>query len=303
MQTSHNAIGQTNLLDREKTARYVSVFLFASWCYSAFSGTLVHQLEKPVWPWLYADPSYWTLFFTGIPNRITQNLSLAYTFDSAILFSIMALFLVPDRVWMARILWCLFGIYVITLNAYGMHHASNKAGLWWMITPFCFRDLKRVTWVWQALRYYALFIFVAAAGWKISRGAWLHPNQGILIVQKNLIQYVFEFPNQPLAKLYQWVFAHPAVANALYLIGVLLEGSFMVGYFTKKWDRVLIGFAWILCIGFWWMADAFIFELLVLFLTLLPAHRVMLPTKLDASIPVDTSHKILSQSSDNNNAP
>jgi hypothetical protein len=295
MQISHNSIGQTQLLDRAKMARYVALFLLVSWCYSAYSGTLIHQLEKPVWPWLYADPSYWILFFTGIPTGISENQLVAWIFDISLLTGIVGLARMPSRVWIARILWLLMGIYIITLNAYGMHHASNKAGLWWMITPFCFKDIQRVTWVWQALRYYALFIFVAAAGWKIGRGAWLHPNQGILILQKNLMQYVYECPNQPLAKLYQWIFAHPSVANSLYLLGMVIESSFILGFFTKKWDWLLIGFALILCIGFWWMADAFIFELLILFLTLLPSPWVMLPTKHDPTKPVDTNPRILSQ--------
>ena len=57
--------------------------------------------------------------------------------------------------------------------------------------------------------------------------------------------------------------------NALYIVGFVLEGTFIIGFFTKKYDKYLLILSFILITGFWFLADAVFFQLLILNLTLI----------------------------------
>jgi len=49
------------------------------------------------------------------------------------------------------------------------------------------------------------------------------------------------------------------------------EGSFLVGFFTKKLDGLLVGIFFLLIAGFWFFADAFLGELLLFTIAFIPA--------------------------------
>ena len=41
-------------------------------------------------------------------------------------------------------------------------------------------------------------------------------------------------------RFYSWLIAHPAPSQTLYIAGALLEASFLIGFFTRRFDRWLI---------------------------------------------------------------
>jgi hypothetical protein len=123
--------------------------------------------------------------------------------------------------------------------------------------------------MWQALRYYTLFIFVSAFLWKLCRLTFLNKDHGLLIMKNNLTSYIYYHPDSFFSDMYHWLFQYPGITNALYISGVILEGVFIIGFFTKKYDFWLLILSLVLITGFWFMADAFFFQLLVLSFTLI----------------------------------
>jgi hypothetical protein len=53
------------------------------------------------------------------------------------------------------------------------------------------------------------------------------------------------------------------------IAGLLLEGIYVIGFFTKKYDKFFFFLGFISHILFWFIADAFLFPILILNITLL----------------------------------
>jgi len=101
----------------------------------------------------------------------------------------------------------------------------------------------------EGARYYFLYLFVSAAVWKITRGAAFNVEElsNILLFQHadiltaNGTSSGFSSIASPAGHWYAWLIDHPRISYSLYLGSVLLEASFIIGFFTRRWDRVLLG--------------------------------------------------------------
>jgi hypothetical protein len=94
-----------------------------------------------------------------------------------------------------------------------------------------------------ACRYYFLYIFVSAAVWKLARGAVFNGQE----MSRILLLHHTDLLTGPCTSLacrtYSWLIRHAAISQALYIGSVLLEASFLAGFFTRRWDRWLIALA------------------------------------------------------------
>jgi len=260
--------------ERKRIARIVFSLFLLSLVWSFFSNTLLHQLCRPVIKYPYVDPTYWAMNWLRIPEMITDNYLLAWIFDGLLISSCVLSLLFPDKRIFVWSLIILFFIYFITYNTYGVWHTGNKIGLLLIAIPFAVRDNKSFNYLWQGLRYFLLFSFSCAFLWKFFRFSWLYADEGILIMKKNAAAYLYFKPNTWLAHLYEWFLQHPGLLQFLYIAGVVLEGVFIIGFFTRKADRYLFILSILLVLGFWFMAEAHFFELLILNLTLIPPHFI-----------------------------
>ena len=69
-----------------------------------------------------------------------------------------------------------------------------------------------------------------------------------------------------------------------FIAGTILEGLFIVGFFTRKYDKYLLIFSIFLPLGFWFTADAYFFEFLILSLTLVNFHALYAPRRFANSL-------------------
>ena len=92
-------------------------------------------------------------------------------------------------------------------------------------------------------RYYFLYLFVSAAIWKIARGAVFNSEEMSRILLLHHTDLLTGTCSTITCRMYNWLIAHPAPAQALYIGGVLLEASFALGFFTRRYDRLLIALA------------------------------------------------------------
>jgi hypothetical protein len=262
--------------ERDRMARLVFSLILCSLIGSFFANTLVHQLHQPVVKYPYADPTYWAMHFLQIPETIAGNEVVAWLFDIALVGSCALALRYPRRRWLIAAFVILLFIYFITYNTFGTHHTGNKMGILFIAIPFIAADIRSFNFLWQGLRYFILFGYSCAATWKLVRLSWLHANQGILILQKNIAGYLYFNPNTWLADMYHRVLQYPALLQCLYITGIILEAVFVIGFFTKKADRFLFVTSIVLVIGFWFMADAYFFELLILSMPLLNYKQLLL---------------------------
>lgn len=119
---------------------------------------------------------------------------------------------------------------------------SIEIFLAWMLVPllFCTKDLPGFYLRMHMLRILFILFFFSAALWKIKSGAIFSLDQmsGILVAQHT--SYLIDPQPSTFKAVLNYLIAHPPVSYVFYLLGFLAEFSFAIGFFTKKFDKVLM---------------------------------------------------------------
>jgi len=246
--------------------------------FAIFSNTLIHQLQSPVLKFAYLDPTFWVMHLLKIPEFISSHFYVALFWDTMLFATCISVIIFPGKKWLILVFIVFYFVYYVIFNSYGTHHTHSLVPF--LITPVAFLFSKKsFSFVWRGLRYFLLFAYSAAFLWKFFRYSWLQNNQGVLILKKNLAAYLYFDSHSLLAKNYWWSLNHPFFLQVIFLSGFILEGVFIIGFFTTKYDRILFFVSLLLPFGFWFMADAVFYEMAILSLTLLPHATIAKLTK------------------------
>jgi len=241
--------------------------------FAAFSNTLIHQLQGPVLKFPYVDPTFLLMHILKIPQWVASNLLVAWFWDIALFATCIGVILFPAKKWLVSIFIFFYIVYYIIFNSYGAHHTHSLAAF--LITPVVFLfSKKNFSLAWQGLRYFLLFAYSAAFLWKFFRFSWLQGEQGILILKRNLTAYLYFNSGTFLSRIYWWFLDHPFLIKVIFLAGFVMEGLFLIGFLTHKFDKGLFIISLLLPVGFWFLSDAVFYEMMVLSLTLLPAEII-----------------------------
>jgi glycosyltransferase involved in cell wall biosynthesis len=89
-------------------------------------------------------------------------------------------------------------------------------------------------------RYYFLYIFASAAIWKVARGTVFNGEQMSRILLVHHADLLTGTCTSLSCRFYSWLIAHPPLSQTLYIASALLEASFILGFFTRRFDRWLI---------------------------------------------------------------
>ncbi|WP_147202564.1 hypothetical protein [Segetibacter aerophilus] len=131
----------------------------------------------------------------------------------------------------------------IYIQCYTLYPTSSIEGfIAWLLFPFLLMctELRSFYFILHALRYFFLFFFASAAAWKFVQGGIFSIEQmsGILLFQHK--EYLASSPHSWYASFIYWLISHTYISYSLYLAATILELSFAIGFFTKKYDCFLI---------------------------------------------------------------
>lgn len=247
-------------------------FLLLLLIYEYVSKGLVSQLQSPSLIYSNIDITYLLFNFFGVLDFIVTHYWVAVTFDISLFITCLLCIFKPQKIIFPVLFLCLYFIYFIVYSNYGGHHLHSKIGALLICVPFLFKE-KSFVLMWEALRYYVLFIMSCAFLWKFFRGAWIAQGHGVELIRQNWIPILYRKPHYLLRDFYFFIFNHPHIADILFTTGTILEGSFIIGFFTKKYDKLLCVIFIALIISFQITTDAFMFELLILLLTFLYSNK------------------------------
>lgn len=266
---------EDRLQDKEFSLRYITILcrivfaiILIDLTLAGFSSVLAHQLQSPVLKFPYVDPTFWAMHLMHIPEFMTSHFYVSWALDILLFGTCIGALIFPEKKWIIALFIMSYFVYYIIFNSFGAHHTHSRIPILMAPVPFLFSK-KSFSYAWEALRYFTIFSYSAAFLWKFFRFSWLNDNQGILILKKNLAPYLYFNPDTFLAEVYVWFLNNPAWLNFIFFTGFILEGIFIIGFFTKKYDRYLFYISLLLPVGFWFLADALFFEQIVLSLTLL----------------------------------
>ena len=250
-------------------ARYFYLSCVAIFSVYFLSNTLFSQLSQPVIIDPGIDNTYWLFHWLGIPHRVTHSQLWSAVLDICLFFVPVAASVISRRRVYAVVFSVLVLIYQVTISTYSTHHYHALVGVLFLSIPFWFRPGTRFALTWESVRYYFFFIFASASLWKLFRGSAFDPHQmsGILMAQH--AQYIYDYPDTIFSHIYSYLISHYQVSFSILITVVLIQLSFIGGFFTRKYDRIyLILLVAFVILNYFIMhiysADLFIFVLVLL---------------------------------------
>lgn len=233
-----------------------------------FSHALLSQMGKPHVFAHQSDLIYRTLCIIQIPQFLTAHTYTAFIFDVS-LFALPIMFLLTRKNYWAVAFSIVAVVYFLTYNIITGHHYHGLIGLLVISIPFWWSRGEKFELTWQGARYYFLYIFASAACWKIMRGSVFYPEQMSHILKAQHLDLLLQHPPGFQAQFIQYLIAHPQVSHILLLVNVAVQLTFLVGFFTKRFDTHLFVLAVVFCVANYFVMSIISAELLILGLTLL----------------------------------
>lgn len=241
--------------------------------YRFLSHALFTGMLNPVYSFQQKETWYHILFSSNIPQFITGNYLLSATLDLS-LFIFPVLFLLRwQRAWAVAFSVVLL-LYFFTFNLVTGHHYHGLVGAILITIPFWTKNETRFNLLWEAVRYYWLYIFASAALWKILRGSVFYTEQLSNILKSQQLDLLLQQPDSFQAQVAQYLIANPQVSHGVLVVNVLVQLCFAVGFFTRKFDTALFILALVFCAANYFVMSIVSAELLILNLTLLNWEKV-----------------------------
>lgn len=184
--------------------------------------------------------------------------------------------------------WCYIQCY--TLYPAG---PSIQGFIGWLLFPILLLSTGEETFafLWKGLRYFFLFFFASAGIWKFVQGGIFNGMQMSAILAAQHVDLLASSPESLQAHVFTWLINHPAVSYGLYAGAAALELSFITGFFTRRYDRVLAGVFVVFLLADYLLMHIDYSDTLPLLLTLLipkqsPGSRGSVPVSTSAIPPV-----------------
>lgn len=220
------------------------------------------------------DPSYWLLMILHIPQFIVGNKVAAITFDLVLFISAMLSVIKPSQIWSVRVFYVFYFIYFMLFNLLVGHHYAN-VGILVLGFPFMFKYNSKFALVLACSRYYFLFILASAAFWKIWRGSLFHTDQLISILQGKNSMTVITSDHSLLSQFFFFIGTHQGLAIAIWILMGVIELSFLIGFFTYRFDAMLMTSYLLFVAGGFLIVGIFNMENLLMLITLFPVIKMI----------------------------
>lgn len=225
-------------------------------------------------PLLYqeVDPTYWLFMSLKLPQLITVRFPLL--FDGLLLLACVCSILWPRQNRSAIAFFALHFIYFVLYNMLAGHHYINT-GLLFMSFPFVFSSGRSVAFAFAFVRLIFCFMMATAALWKIGRGTLFHTEQVAALLLPGHIAYSVSGSGSLRAIATAWLLQHPPMAHLAWVVLIFLEAVFAVGFFTLRYDRLLLLSYLLFVAGGWALFDIYNYENLLFLLALAPVVKAV----------------------------
>lgn len=226
-----------------KVLKAYCIIFYILMIYKWLNGFFLYQL-RPSFFYTRQDLVTWIFMQTGLHQWLLNNPAAWPLFD-IIFYSLPLLLLIANKtkkfetaaaIIMLVVNWC----YVQCYTLYPSNSIEGHLG--WLLFPVIFvaKEEKAFSLLYEAARYFFLYFLVSAGVWKFAQSGIFHTDEmsGILLYQHN--QLLTNSPGYWQSRLILYLIRHQVLSYTLYLLATILELFFIVGFFTKKYDRLLL---------------------------------------------------------------
>ena len=261
---------------RKQLTRWVFGWLFLVLIYQWSANLMISQLESSILLRVDLDVSYWLVHLSGIGELFHTSHFAALSFDIILTTLCVVAVIFPKRIIFPILTGIFFFVYCILLNSYQCWHYHNLITLILLIVPFCFRSLKTFSILFAGLRYAVAYIYASAAIWKLLRGSVFNEGQMQWMIEHNYVDrlavegYQVNFLENMMFQLSNY----STLSSIVLIVGVAIEASFLLAFFTHKFDRYLLIIGIIFHLGTAILVDVSFLQLWILFVAFLPFDKL-----------------------------
>jgi hypothetical protein len=261
----------------ERSYRVKAYFVFGIAMFVFFrrliSASMLSQMNHPLFLFSGQESIYNAFIATGIPQFITSSTVLSALLDVSLLVLTIGFLMSFNRLF-AVAFWLVALNYFLTYNSVTGHPYHGMVGMLVMVMPFWFKKEDKFNLTWDLARYYFLYVFASAALWKLFRGSAFYDLQLTDILKSQQIDLLLQNPDNYKAHFVEYLISHTGISHFILLVNIFLQASFLIGFFTRKFDMVLFVLAIVFCISNYYVMGILSVELLILELTLLDWGKV-----------------------------
>lgn len=257
---------------RTLITRTVMLYLLLILIWRGYSCILPFQLENPPLTNVEYDLSFWVFKLSNLSGILVGSRAGSIIFSTCIILNCLACILYPLNRLLLISFSFLFLLFGITFNVYLTHSSHVLGGALIISIPFWASRDKNFETLWEALRYYVCWIYFSAFLWKVVNGSMFQENFGVLTMKKNLAEYLYHNPDTIKAHIYSYFISHPLLPDIGDKLVYLLEGLFLAGFFTKRYDKILIVLLLIIHAITYFFTDRLFIELCILVFPLMSAR-------------------------------
>jgi len=232
-----------NPLKNKVVQLYCLVFYVLA-AYKLINGLWLFQLTPQLFVTRY-DGFTWLFMKTGIHQWLLNN-PTGWALADTLFYTMPLLYFLANNIYKTG--GRFFAILMLVVNwlyvqCYTLYPTNSiESHIVWLLFPVIFLAAQPHTFrlLMHGLRYFFLFFFASAGIWKIINGGVFYSGQmtGVLLYQHADI--LNSTPEYWQSRFIQWIINHPAWGYALYIAATVMELVFVIGFFTRKFDRTLI---------------------------------------------------------------
>jgi len=214
-------------------------FLLLVWGGRYLEHLLLHQLHQAPFVSVEADNFFWLWHATGLVEWSMQHWYAGLVVDLLWLGIAILGWMGRANQWLTGLFVLVFTHYFVCYNSVATHHEHTLVALLFMQGLLLVKQPKRFVLSFVGLRYYAIFVFFSAACWKIARGSAWMSGQLSAFLQSQHITYLTAHPSSTYSEFIYFLINHSFWSDMLWYGGWCIELIFVVGFFTRQYDRLL----------------------------------------------------------------
>ncbi len=245
---------------RSSIARVTMLYFTGIFLLRLFSVALPFQLNQPVLHNVNFDFTQGVFVASGLAGFLLHNTVANWTFSLSLFILPVLCFILSTKRWPFILFSLVFFTYTLFNNLYVTHQQHYLHFAWIISIPFIARPGKAFDLLWQGARYYACWFYFIAFCLKILNGGFFQEGYGEITIKTQMAHYIFAHPESFQTQAYTWLLQHPFWLNAGAKFTFLLEGVFLAGFFTRRYDKWLILSGFLIFVFTAFSADVFFIE-------------------------------------------
>ena len=230
-----------NNLNKILLFRIASLFILIVHILKILNNLGLSQLEQPIFIELKTDRILWLLDSINLFTSIIQNPLLSISIDTLLIILPILTFFFPKVKFLSVFLFITCTVYYFTFNTSSTYHEHNYLGILLISFLMIFKDEILYKIAFELIRFYICFIFSSAAFWKIGRGSFWHESQFQNIIRLQHSELLtLEPKNSEYYNFIDFLLNNNQISTFLWILAVILQLCFIIGFFTKKYDYLLL---------------------------------------------------------------